>query len=216
MEKDIGRQLVEFAVGIRYDALPPEVSEFTKSLTLKTVAGILAGSTKPSGKKMARLIRDKKLPGEAGIIGGGFRTSLWEAVLLNGFFAHASELEDDRIDESGAVSWDITLIPLLLPLAEKLELSGKRFLEALVAGLEIHARTCLFNPDHLGQLFIPGAVGPAVGACKALGLNSDQTMGALGLAMSGVLLWIKNFGTDGHYLESALMSLQGVIAAEMA
>jgi len=216
MEKDIGTQLAEFAVVTKYEDIPKETLEFTKCLTLKTVAGMLAGSTKPSARKMAGLIRDKKLPEEVGVMGCGFKTSLWEAILLNAYFAHASELEDDRIDDNGAVSWDITVIPLLLSLAEKLGLSGKALMEALVVGLEVHTRTCLFSAIHLGLYVIPGAVGPAVGAAKALGLGFKETAAAMGLAMSTVPLWIQNFGTDGHYFESALMSLQGMMAAEMA
>jgi 2-methylcitrate dehydratase PrpD len=217
MKRDISKQLVEFTFRTKYEALPEEVIEYTKLLLLKTVAGILAGSIKPSGKKMAKLIKGKKLPDEVSVIGGGFRTSLWEAVFLNGFFGHASELEDDRVDESGtAVSWDIALIPLLLPLAEKLGISGKKLLEALATGLEVHVRTCQLNPGHLAQALVPGAIGPAAGAAKAMGLNLHQLSDALGLAMSGVPLWLGSYGTDAHFFESALACLQGMMAAEMA
>ncbi len=216
MKKDISKKLVEFTFRTKYAALPEDVIEFTKLLLLKTVTGALAGSTKPSGQKMAKLIEGKKLPDEVSAIGGGFRTSLWEAVFLNSFYAHLSELEDDRVDESGAVSWDITVIPLLLPLAEKLGISGKELLEALVAGLEVHVRTCQFSPGHLGQLLVPGALGPAAGAGKALGLNVHQLTGALGLAMSGIPLWLGSYGTEAHFFESALSCMQGMMAAEMA
>jgi len=214
MEKDIGTQLVEFAVNTKYEDIPKETLEFTKCLTLKTVAGMLAGSRKPSGQKMAGVIRDRRLPEEVGVMGSGFKTSLWEGLFLNAYFAHASELEDDRWLEG--VSWDITVIPLLLSLAEKLELSGKALIEALVLGLEVHTRTCLFDAWHLGLNLVPGAVGPAVGAAKALNLDVNETAAAVGLAMSGVPLSMVNLGTDAHYFESALMSLQGMIAAEMA
>ena len=217
MKKDVSGQLVEFALKTKYEALPEDAVQFAKWLLLKTIAGTLAGSTKPSAKKMARLIKSRKLPGEVGVIGGGgMRTSLWEAIILTGYFAHASEYEDDRVDESGAVSWDITVIPILLPLAEKLGLSGKKFLEVLVAGLEVHARTCRFNPGHLSQVLVPGAAGPAVAAAMALGLNFQQTTNALGLAISSVPLWTGSYGTDAHFFQSSLMCLQGVMSAEMA
>lgn len=214
MEKDIGSRLVEFAVKTKYKDIPAETLEFTKCLTLKTVAGMLAGSVKPSGRKMAGLIKDKKSPEKLGVVGSGFKTSLWQAVLLGSYFAHASELEDDRFE--GGVSWDITVIPLLLPLGEKLGLSGKALLEALVVGLEVHTRTCLFSAQHVGQFLVPGAVGPAIGAAKALGLGIKETSAAMGLALSGVPLSVVNLGTDAHFFESALMALQGIMAAEMA
>lgn len=211
---EITRALAQFAIETKYEEIPREVLEFTKGLTLKTVAGMLAGSHKPSGRKVAGLVRDRKLPGEVGVLGSNFKTSLWEAVFLNSFFAHASELEDDRFGEGA--SWDITVIPVLISLAEELRLSGKALLEALVVGLEVHARTCLFSVEPLGLVMVPGAVGPAVGAARALGLTIEEAVSAVGLAMSGVPLSMVNFGTDAHYFESALQSLQGIIAAEMA
>lgn len=214
MKNDVTKRLVDFAVNTKYKDIPKETIEFTKCLILKTISGTLAGALKPSGQKMAKIIRDKGNRKEFTVIGGGFKTSLWEAIFLNAYFAHASELEDDRFE--GGVSWDITVIPLLLPLAEKLGLSGKALLEAVAIGLEIHTRTSYFSAQHVGQFLVPGAVGPAVGGAKALGLDAKGTAGALGLAISGVPLSVVNLGTDGHFLESALMALQGIMAAEMA
>lgn len=214
MEKEIGLRLAEFAVETKYSDIPKEVLEFAKVLTLKTVSGILAGSAKPSGRKMAGLIRSQKFPEEVGVMGSRFKTALWGAVLLHPYFAHVSELEDDRFN--GGIAWDITVIGLLFPLAEKLGLSGKALLESIALGLEVHSRTTLFGAEHLGQVMIPGAAGPAVGAARALGLGVKETAAALGLAMSGVPQAIQSFGTDAHYFESGLQSLQGVIAAEMA
>jgi len=219
-EAEIVTQLMEFATETKYTDIPKEVVEFAKGLTLKTVAGMVVGSASPSGRKMARLIRDRKLPEDVGVIGCGFKTSLWEATFLYAFFAHAAELEDNRITAfgvpSGGSSWDITVIPVVFSLAEKLRLSGKALVEALVVGLEVHARTCLFSAGHLGLDFILGAVGPAVAAARALGLGVKETTSALGLAMSNVPLLHLNFGTDAHFFESSLHSLQGIIAAEMA
>lgn len=210
----IARRLSEFTVQTTLSDIDPHAIEFAKCLTLKTVGGMITGSTHPSSHAMAAIVKARRSAQDVGVIGGGFKTSLWDAVLLNGFFAHARELEDDRF--GGGVSWDITVIPLLLSMAEKYDLSGKALLEAIVIGLEVHARTCLFSGEHLGFTIVPGAIGPAAGAARALGLNLDQTAAALGIAMSSVNLSLTNFGTDAHYLESSLHSLQAIIAAEMA
>jgi len=214
MNTEIAIQLAKFAVETTYREIPEEVIEFTKGLALKTTAGMVVGSAMPSSRKIANIIRNRRLPKEVNVIGSGFQTSLWEAVFLNAFFAHASELEDDSFN--GGVCWDITVIPLLFPLAQSLRLSGKALLEALAIGLEVHARTCMFPTESLGIVLVPGAIGPAAGAARALGLGAEQTASALGLAMSGVGVAIPNFGTDSHYFESALQSLQGIMAAEMA
>lgn len=216
MGKDLATEFAEFALQTNYEDIPKEVVGYSKQLTLKTVSGILAGSAKPSGQKLARIIKEKKLSEQVGIMGTGFRTSLWESVFLQTYYAHASELEDDRFSPGMGVTWDITVIPLLFPLAEELNLSGKAFLEALVTGLEVTVRSGMFSARHLGLGEIPGAIGPAVAASRALGLNVKETIGAMGLAMSNAAISVTNYSTDAHYFESALISLQAIMAAEMA
>jgi 2-methylcitrate dehydratase PrpD len=215
MEHEITKELARFTVETRYPDIPDNVLDFAKGLTLKTTAGMLAGSTNPASRKISNLIKDRNLPEDVGVIGCGFMTSLWEGVLSNAYFAHASELEDDSFYEGG-ISWDITVIPLLLPLAQKLRLSGKAFMEALAVGLEVHFRTCLFSPEHLGQVIVPGAIGPAAAAARALGLDVEETAAAFGFAVSAPPILIPSFGTDAHYLESSLQALQACIGAEMA
>ena len=214
MVPSLAGQLAKFVVETRYPEIPKEVVDFTKGLVLKTVAGTLAGSATPSGRKMSSIIKSRNSSEEAGVIGCGFKTSLWDAVYLNAYLAHASELEDDSF--VGGVSWDITVIPLLLPLAEHLRMSGKSLIEALAVGLETHTRTCSFPTERFGVVVFPGAVGPAAAGAKAFGLDLGKTVSALGLAMSGAGISLLNLGTDAHFLESALQSLQGIMAAEMA
>lgn len=214
MSTEIANQLAKFAVEMKYGEIPAEVLEFTKGLTLKTTAGMVVGAAMPSSRKITRMIRNRRMPAEVNVIGAGLQTSLWEAIFLDAFFAHGSELEDDSFN--GGVCWDITVIPLLFPLAQHLRLSGKELLEALAIGLEVHARTCMFPTESLGMVLVPGAIGPAAAAARAIGLGVKETASAMGLAMSGVGVAIPNFGTDAHYFESALQSLQGIMAAEMA
>jgi len=216
-QDSIAEELGKFVVGVNYDALPKEAVEFAKALILKTVAGTVAGSACPNAQKMAGLIRERNLPEEVGVIGCGFRTSSWEGVLLNAFCGHASELEDVG-HSPGGVSWDITVIPLMLPLAQKLQLSGKALIETIVAGLEVHYRTCLpFDATSLGMVLPPtSAMGCAAAAAKAYELDAEQTTAAMGFTLSCPSMAEASMGTDAHFLESSLHSMQGLIGAEMA
>lgn len=216
MHAGIGERLAAFATGIRLENVPAQTIEFAKALILKTVAGMLAGSAFPAGRKIVDLVKSRNQSPEIGVIGHGFKTSLWEAVLAHGVFAHASELEDDRFTADGGGSWDIGVLPVTLALAEKNRLTGKQFLEASIAGLEVHCRTCNFPTSQLGLQMVPGAIGPAAGAARAMGLSATETAAALGIAMSGAPLISLNFGTDAHYFESAMQGLHAVMAAEAA
>lgn len=219
-EEKIMEELIDFISETNYSKIPAEVIEFTKGLILKTLAGMLVGSNYPSGQRMASIIRSRGLPEEVGVIGSGFRTALWEGILFNSFVAHASELEDDRMTAWGepgyGISWDITVVPVVLSFIEKLKYSGKSLLESVIIGLEVQARTSLFSSDHIGLAFVLGAVGPAASAAKAMGLNKEQIANAIGLSVPNSPGTPFNFGTDGHFFESSLQSLQGVLSAEMA
>lgn len=215
MGTDVARKLAEFTVQTKISDIPPETIAFTKGLALKTVAGMLVGSTMAVGKKVIQSTAARGHGSEVGVMGSRLKTSLWNAVLNNGIFAHAAELEDDSFLRGTA--WDITSFPIYFPLSEKLELSGEALMEICAVGLEVHSRTTLFYPQgYLGLTVIPGAMGPAAGVAKAMSLSETQTMAALGLALSGVPVAYVSFGTDAHYLETALHCLQALIAAELA
>lgn len=216
MSTEIAQRLAEFSVRTRFDDIPPGTVEFTKGLCLKTVAGMLRGSMMPAGLRASRSARERGHAPEVGVIGSGFKTSLWNAVLNHAFFAHASELEDDRFGGLGTC-WDITVLPVTFTFAEKLQLTGRELVELSAIGLEVHSRTCLFYPQgYLGMTVIPGAMGPAAAAARALKLGVPETVAALGLSLSSAPIAYASFGTDSHYFESAMQSLQGLIAAELA
>ncbi|MBI3044488.1 MAG: MmgE/PrpD family protein [Betaproteobacteria bacterium] len=216
MGTEIAQRLAEFTHRTRLEDIPQGTVEFTKGLCLKTVAGMLRGSMMPAGLRASNSARERGHAPEVSVIGSGFRTSLWNAVLNHAFFAHASELEDDRFGGLGTC-WDITVLPVTFTFAEKLKLSGRELVELSAIGLEVHARTCLFYPQgYMGMTVIPGAMGPAAAAARALKLGVPETVAALGLSMSSPPIAYASFGTDSHYFESAMQSLQGLIAAELA
>ena len=133
----IAEDLASFTARLDYEMIPDSAIHFAKALVVKTVAASLGGSGSPSAAAFAAHVNERGLPQEVGAIGFDFRTALWEGVLLNIFTGHNSELEDVA-HSPGGVSWDITVIPLVLALGEKLHLSGRSALEAIVAGLEVH------------------------------------------------------------------------------
>jgi len=216
MAQDVEKKLVEFVVNAKLEDIPADIVEFNKCLLLKTVSGMLQGADKPSGKKIAKIIKEQKKPEEVTVYGTGFKTSLWDGVFLNAYTAHASELEDDRIVPGEGVAWNITVLPLVLPLAEKYGLSGKDALLAMIIGMELHMRVDISNTVPLGLYVVPGAVGPAIGGAKALGLSAEEIEAVIGLTTSSPAVSRANVSSDAHFFESALQSMQAVMAVEMA
>jgi len=215
MSQEVAHRLAEFTVNTRLSDLSPGAINSAKQLALKTVAGMLAGSAMPAGKKIASFVQSDPDAAQIGVIGCNFKASLWKAVFANAFFAHQSELEDDRLNTG--TCWDITTFPILFPLAEKLELTGAEMLVASAVGLEVMARTCQFYPQgHMGLSIVPSSIGPAALAARVLKLNATQTASSFGLTMSGVATCYVNFGTDAHYFETSLQTINGLIAAQSA
>jgi len=216
----LSEQLAEFVINTKYSDLPEDLIEYIKVLILKNIANMALGASLPHSAKAVEPIIKRGVPGDVGVLTYGFRASLWEGVFLNAFFAHAAELEDDAFFDAdlnpAGPSWTITVIPLLLTLAQKYGLSGKELIEAIVVGLEVHRRTCLSTVLHRGVLLGPGSVGPAAGAAKAMGLNKEEIKAAMGLAISGPDMQFVSYVTDAHYFESAMQTLHAFIAAQMA
>jgi 2-methylcitrate dehydratase PrpD len=208
--------LAEFAAHTQFADLPPEVVDYTKLLAMKCAANMIAGSTMPGSEGLLKVIRRRADAAEASVFGSDVKASLWGAILANSFYAHAAELEDDAFKGEGGASWTITTVPVVFALAEHFGIPGKDLLEALAVGLETHRRTAQFQTFHRGVMLGPGAPGPAAAAGKIFGLTADEMRAAMGLATSGPFVAAINYGTDAHFFESALQSLQAVIAAEAA
>ena len=207
--------LAKFIRETKLENIPPETLRFTKELSLKTLAGMVAGSATGAAKPIIDYVKDTQSFPDAGVIGCKFKSSLENSILANGHFAHAAELEDDQFP---SVTSDITVIPVIFPLAEKLEISGGEVVEATAVALEVMNRVGMFSLAYKGITDLPffGVIGAAVAAAKALKLDENQIKNAIGIAIGRASGYIENFGTDAHYFESSMACRDGYFAALMA
>ena len=214
---ETSRRLAEFGANLQYGDIPKAAIETAKHQLASQICATVAGSIGKSSKQFASLVKLQRLPEDAGAIGHGFKTSLWESVLLNGYTCHQSELED-VLSSQGGESWDCTIPPLVLPVAQSLRLSGRELLTAYIAGMEVHSRTnAAYTADEQGICMpLVSAIGPAACAAKALSLDARQTETALGFGLGCVPITTANLGHDAHFFESATHGLQGLIGAQLA
>ncbi len=215
----LAERFSRFVVETEFHHVDASVIEHVKKLTLKQVMGMLVGSTAPTSKKVIRYAKENLGRAECGVYGCGFKTDVAQAALVNGFFGHASEMEDDQFP-GGGIS-DVTTWPALLTLAEKCKLSGREIIVALYAGQEIQNRIAMWASvatDGLGICNLPfiGIYGATASCAKAYELTEDQVKAALGLAMVQGLGYIHTWGTDAHFWESATVCRNGVVNAMLA
>ena len=120
------------------------------------------------------------------LLGTRLRVSYLDAVQAMATAAHCGELDD--IHGGAATCIGGMIIPALLAMAEKYGGSGRRFLEATVAGYETIARVGLSidAPKLFARGWWPstvcGAFGVAAAGAKFLAWPVDKTANALGIA----------------------------------
>jgi 2-methylcitrate dehydratase PrpD len=209
----------KFIAHTEFHDLDPSVIEYVKMLTLKQVMGMMVGSTAPTSKKVTRYVMENPGKPECGVYGCGFKADVAQAALANGFFGHASEMEDDQFP-GGGIS-DVTPWPALLTAADQYKLSGKETIVSLYVGQEVQNRIAMYasvGTDTIGICNLPfiGIYGATASCAKALELTEEQTKMSLGLAMVQGLGYIHTWGTDAHFWESATVCRNGVVNAIMA
>ena len=141
---------------------------------------MLVGSTAPTCKKVIRYVKDNLGRPECGVYGCGFKTDVAQAALINGFFGHASEMEDDQFP-GGGIS-DVTTWPALLTVAEKCKLSGQEIIVALYVGQEMQNRiawhaSAARTPLDICNLPFIGIYGATACCAKAYELSEEADQG---------------------------------------
>ncbi|MFC1943999.1 MmgE/PrpD family protein [Chloroflexota bacterium] len=219
MENTRTRQLSEWVTSATYHDFPEETVSYAKGLLLKTVAGMLVGSRENIGKIMTTYLQGVGGAQEAGVVAGGFRTTVENAALANGTFAHASELEDDLLEDLMGDYW---MFPAIFPLAEKLKSSGREVIEAAVVSWEVTSRLCRAAPGRLMVKNIGmcpatwfGIVGTAAAGAKLLKMNAEETENALCIAASHSC-GLGEAGYDAHFIESGHSCRMGLLSAFLA
>jgi 2-methylcitrate dehydratase PrpD len=210
-------QIAEFVCGTSFSDLPSEVVDDAKVLALSHVGANVVGATMECGRIFNDYIKVRNGNPEAGVFGAGFGTNADYAALANGNSAHATELEDDSFPETmySCGHW-----PAAFAMGEKLRLSGREMIAALVIGYEIAAKLGLAYVNGIAIGKAPWAalssVGSAVIAAKVLRLNVEQTACAIGFAVSQATGMRRQNGTGAHLIEAGFSGRNGVCAAELA
>ena len=90
---DASRTLAEFAVGLTWERIPPEVIERAKDCVIDTVAACVFGSQLPWTHTVIEYAQRNSAPGECSVFGTPIKVRAPFACLCNGASAHAFELD---------------------------------------------------------------------------------------------------------------------------
>ncbi|MFH1381845.1 MAG: MmgE/PrpD family protein [Chloroflexota bacterium] len=159
---------------------------------------------------------------EAGVIGGGFKTTAELAAWINGTQSHALDY-DDYFSLGGSTPYHPTtvILPAVLAVAEEVHAPGQDVLLAYITGFEVEATLaaiCARRQYDLGwhTTSTLGSPGAAAAVAKLLKLDRNEIRMALGIASSLSSGLRKNFGTMTKPLHAGNGARNGVIAARLA
>jgi aconitate decarboxylase len=215
------RGIAQFVSGLRYDAIPDEVKHRIKLLMLDSLGCALYGAD----LEWSRILQDRLGAIDAtracAVWGTAKKLSAPHAALVNGTQVQGFELDD--VHRAGVLHVGAVVLPALIPIAElKSGMSGKEFLAAAVAGYEIGPRVGLcMGPAHIGSGWHSGATlgvfSAAAGAARGLGLDTEKTVHALGIAGTQAAgLMAAQFGAMVKRMHAGRSSQSGLYGALFA
>ena len=208
---------------LSYNALPEEVIDRVKYLTLDYLGVAARGSLSESSAPILNFISNRGMVGEgAVVIGTDLKADPTYAALANGTFAHSIEL-DDVVNEA-SLHPAVVIMSSALASSHIAGSSIRAFIEGIVVGYEAMIRLgfALDPKAHYAQGFHPtgtcGTMGSALTAAKILGLDQETMTNALGIAGSQAAASME-FLSDGSFtkrLHAGWAAHSGVIAALLA
>src|SRR6266702_315533 len=216
-------RLAEYAAGLRYEDLPPEVIDCARDAIIDTIAACICGAALPWSRIVIDYAERTGPGGQSRILGCGPAVQAPSAALANGALAHAFEL--DSLTRPGAGAHPgATVLPPALAIAQERGADGRALIAAFVAGNEVMIRIgrATGHTNEARGFHAPGTTGPfgaAVAAGHLLRLDARTMTNALGIAGSlcgGLLEFARGDGGMVKRLHLGRASEAGVLAASLA
>jgi 2-methylcitrate dehydratase PrpD len=194
---NISASLAGFLAQSRWDDVPQAVRREAKRALLDVSGCLVAGLRQPETKKLAGC----------------------DPALLYGFAANILDFDDTHLRT--VIHSTTPVGAALFALAQKSRVSGQQLLHAFVLGIETSCRIGnAVSPGHYEKGWhitsTCGVFGAAASAGKALGLNPEQTLSALGLAATQACGLVETMGSMAKSLNGGFAARNGLLAAELA
>ena len=215
------RRIAEFVSQLNYDQIPAPVRERLKLLVLDSLGCAIYGAQLEWCRILRQTLEQLDKTRDASIWGTDRKLSSDHAALVNGTQVQGFELDD--VHREGILHVGAVTLPALIAVAEThARLSGRDFITAALAGYEIGPRVGLcMGPQHIGQGWHSGATlgvfAAAAAAARALALDAEKTVHALGIAgtqSSGLMA--AQYGAMVKRMHAGRAAQSGLYAALLA
>ncbi|MCX5535840.1 MmgE/PrpD family protein [Streptomyces sp. NBC_00006] len=212
-------RLARFATELCAKDIPEQVRAMARAHLLDGIGIALASS----GMDFTRPVLDTALAlgdgGRSHVIGYGTRLPAASAALVNGTLVHALDFDDTHI---GAIYHATApALAAALAVAEEQEADGESLLTAYVIGLEIGCRVAgagagSFHDRGFHPTGIAGTFAAAAVAARLRGLDTADTVSALGICGSQAAGTLELAGSSLKRLHPGWAAHSGIVAATLA
>ncbi len=222
------KAVVNFISNASFDRVPQKAVDEAKRCLIDGFGVVLAGSTVHGSAIVREHIKASGAQSGATILGPEkIIADAARAALANGASGHAMDYDDTQLSTTPDRVFGLLThptVPVLaaaLAVGERLNVSGRTFLEAFLIGFEVECKVAeAIKPDHYLRGFHStgtlGTFGAVASAAKLLKLSPMQLAHALGIAASMSSGIRVNFGSMTKPLHAGRAAENGVTAAELA
>ena len=221
MDNPYTARIAQFVSALRYEDIPAEVRTRLKRLILDSIGCALYGAKLEWSRILQRTLGGLDATPACRIWGTAQRLSAPHAALVNGTQVQGFELDD--VHRQGVLHVGAVVLPALVAVTElRPGMSGREFLTAAVAGYEVGPRVGLcMGPEHIAQGWHSGATlgvfSAAAGAARALKLDAERTVHALGIAGTQAAgLMAAQYGAMVKRMHAGRSSQSGLYGALLA
>ncbi len=219
---DIAKALAQFVHRLKFDNVPEDVKEKTKTCFMNSIGiGISGYELGPAihARNIAKEFDSKTIGKKATLFMDGEQLSMPGAVAANTVLFHSRAQEDTL----GGTHNGTMIVPVVLAVAENFDCTGKEILAATLAGYEVTAvlerrMAKLSTPKGFRPSAIYVTFGVAAAAAKLLKLDEDQIADAIRITASLVGGIQESFaaGTTEWFYQNGCAARNGLMAALLA
>jgi 2-methylcitrate dehydratase PrpD len=211
--------LIRFAAGLRFDALPPEVSLQGRRCLLNALGVALGACGDPAAEIALEVAREQGGEPQSRVLGYGAALPTRGTALVDGVLSHVLDYDDTHM--ATILHPSPPILSAVLPVGEWLDVSLPELITAFVAGVEVASRVSLvLFPDHYDRGWhitgTAGVVGAAAAAGRLLGLDAGQMRHALSLAATQAAGHREQFGSMAKSLHVGKAASDGILSALLA
>ncbi|WP_161974952.1 MmgE/PrpD family protein [Bacillus timonensis] len=194
----IARDFANYFINeFKYEDIPSTTIEGIKVLMMDYLGVALKGTLTETGEITRSYFADKGGRGEATLFDSNIKVPAESAAFANAVASHSIELDD--IDRLALFHFSPPIYSAAFAIAEKLNVSGKDFITALAAGVEMMERLSLaMNPSLRNRGFHTtptlGIFGATVASALMMKLTEEQIVSAFGLSGSQVAGMLEMYG----------------------